>query len=267
MAGLTQRRTNGVAGATNGLTNTDPSKLSNGSHSVESVPENGDSKNLGRVSSNDNENEAIPTAANSKGKSLAQRSQIPYSFYVTFGTIISLEFFGGLYTYATLQSWYQSLSQSAVTMVELFQYSADVLLSPFRRGGNASVEASWKDVVFVSTVLLFLIPLFYVFFIAPFRAGFWTGKKTKRHQFHRYMGLSYLIHYVLAWVEFFLYTSTSQTSLLCHVIAVMGAFLFSWMFLFHSEYSIQKLTLVLSSIRSPARKLRVLFLQGIARIE
>jgi hypothetical protein len=220
MAGLTQRRTNGVAAA-NGVTNSDPFKLSNGSHSTQT--EHGDSENWGRSS---NDSESVPTAANSKGKSLAQRSQIPYSFYVTFGTIVSLEFFGGLYTFATLQSWYQSLSQSAVMMGELLQYSADVLLSPFRRDGSTSVETSWKDVLYVAAVLLFVIPLFYVFFVAPFRAGFWTGKKTKRHQFHRYMGLSYLIHYVLAWVEFFRFTSTSQTSLLCHVIAVMGTCLF-----------------------------------------
>jgi hypothetical protein len=224
MAGLTQRRTNAVE-ATNGGTSLDPSKLPNGSHATfmenGSSPENGDSQHLSG-SNNNSENEAIPTAANSKGKTLAQRSQIPYSFYVTFGTIVSLEYFGGLYTYATLHSWYQSLLQSAVMLGDLFQYSVVVLLSPLQRDGNVEGETSWKDVLFVSTVLLLLVPLFYVFFVAPFRAGFWTGKKTKRHQFHRYMGLSYLIHYVLAWVEFFLFTASSQTSLLCHVIAVMG---------------------------------------------
>lgn len=223
MAGLTQRRTNGLA-ATNGVTHSDFVTPSNGaSHSAEAFPENGDAKQLSRSSSSNTETEVIPTAANSKGKSLAQRSQIPYSFYVTFGTILSLEYFGGLYTYATLQSWYQSLAQSTVVIGELLQYATDVLQSPFRRDAASSVDT--KDVLFVAVLLAFLLPLFYVFFVAPFRAGFWTGKKTKRHQFHRYMGLSYLVHYVLAWIEFFQFTASSQTSLLCHVIAVMGTFL------------------------------------------
>jgi hypothetical protein len=223
MAGLTQRKIATVA--TSIATTSDASKSSNGVNDSRtdlqySSPHESDAS-LHKSSSNGN----IPTAANSKGKTLAERSQIPYSFFVTFGTIISLEYFGGLYSYTTITSWYTSLYQSTIMVGQLLYYTGNVLLSPFqsKNDGVTTTATSQMDFIYVCALLLALLPLLYVFFIAPFNAGFWTGRKSKRHLFHRYMGLSYLIHYVLAWVEFFMF-DTSKTSYLCHIIAVMGTF-------------------------------------------
>jgi hypothetical protein len=234
MAGLTQRTTATVAA--NGTNSSSASKQQQQQPILDTTittTYNGTSANKDSTSGT----ATVPTAANSKGKSLKERSQIPYSFYVTFGTILSLQYGGGLYTYTTLQSWYQSLLQSIYTMIDLLHYSRTVfasLLSSFIRTTGTTVlsnnnsttnipQITTMEYIFVVTLwIVVILPLLYVFFIAPYRAGFWTGRKSTRHVFHRYMGLCYLIHYVLAWIEFFNHTSTSKTSYLCHIIAVMG---------------------------------------------
>jgi hypothetical protein len=245
MAGLTQRK-NAVIDATSShsgnhnskssTTTTSNRTSSNGTTNDDVVMNsNGTTTETTGTSSsrNNNRNSKVPTAANSKGKSLKDRSQIPYSFYITFGTIIGLQYFGGLYQYTTLQSWYQSIHVSIRQMIELLHYTQTVLLSPPTLTSTTSAAATittvattWTEYIFVMTIwCAVIVPLTYVFLIAPYRAGFWTGRKSKRHVFHRYMGLSYLLHYVMAWIEFGT-QSTSKTSYLCHIIAVMGTSFF-----------------------------------------
>lgn len=231
MAGLTQRKTSAI-GSTD--SNSSNNNKNNNSNIVGSSYSNGDNDNKDlhhtngttSVMDSNKTTTSIPTAANSKGKSLKERSTIPYSFYVTFGTIIGLQYFGGLYdTTATVRSWYSSLYQSIITLLQLVQYSRTILLSPPSSSTTttASSTTTWKEFIFVLTLWgVVILPLIYVFFIAPFRAGFWTGRKSSRHMFHRYMGLCYLLHYVLAWIEFFTNPASSKTSYLCHIIAVMG---------------------------------------------
>ena len=230
MAGLTQRKSTAI-GSTNVSNGTSSSfKTTDDHHSS-----NGDSSHnnnggtypngVAAVKDSNNKTSAVPTAANSKGKTLKERSEIPYSFYVTFGTIISLQFFGGLYGTATLRSWYTSLYESIITLVQLVRYSQTIIRSPPSWSATATTAATttWNEYLFVLTIwAVVILPLVYVFFIAPFGAGFWTGRRSNRHMFHRYMGLCYLVHYVLAWIEFFTNPKSSQTSYLCHIIAVMG---------------------------------------------
>jgi hypothetical protein len=250
MAGLTQRKTTAAINSTTEEETSTSSSTNyyNGKDHHQNGSSNGYYPN-GTTEAQDNASTAtktsIPTAANSKGKSLKERSAIPYSFYVTFGTIIGLQYFGGLYDSTTtsttspsattfLRSWYTSLYQSIITLLQLLQYSRTILLSPPSLSSTTSTSATtttatnstfatWKEFLFVLTLwCVVILPLLYVFFIAPFRAGFWTGRKSNRHMFHRYMGLCYLFHYVLAWIEFFTNPSSSKTSYLCHIIAVMG---------------------------------------------
>jgi hypothetical protein len=167
-----------------------------------------------------------PKAANSKGKSLAERSQIPSSFLVTFGTILGLQCASGMWTAETLQRWCNSLHESALTGRALLIGSTRQLLqldTNSSTAGAGSTAVVTADRVKTALIAVSCAALFYVFFVAPFMAGLWTGRKARRHKFHRYMGLSYLIHYVLAWIEFFTnYEGSAKSSYLCHVIAVHG---------------------------------------------
>jgi hypothetical protein len=162
-----------------------------------------------------------PTAANSKGKSLAERSMIPYSFYVTFGTVLGIEYFSGMWSMETVYSWYSSLKGSMITSRDMLGYTRYLAVTAANGGENA---ATIERAEYVKTGLIFLVcvSLFYVFFVAPFAAGLWTGRKARRHKFHRYMGLSYLIHYVFAWVELFTDYGAAKNSYLCHIVAVNG---------------------------------------------
>ena len=222
----------------------------------------------------------VPTAANSKGKSLKERSAIPVSFYITFGTILGLQYFGGVYDdTATLRSWYMSLYESILTLIQLVRYSQTILLSP---PSSSASTTTWREFGFVATLWgVVILPLVYVFFIAPFRAGFWTGRKSRRHVFHRYMGLCYLLHYVLAWIEFFTNPTSSKTSYLCHIIAVMGKVFilievcFVWLlhhfiayfYGFTNQCEINCFSFSFTFIRCLTRFVGLLFIQGLTRIE
>lgn len=163
-----------------------------------------------------------PTAAMTKGKSLKDRSKIPYSFAVTFGTILGLQYAAGVWSEESIRSWGDSLRQSSVRLVEMARYPMDLFL-----GGKYDKVTGWHygQTAFLAAFALFL---FYVFFVAPAMKGLWTGSgngKKSRAMFHRYSGLTYLIHYVLAGVEMAtLYESSGKTSLLTHIVAVIGAF-------------------------------------------
>ena len=164
--------------------------------------------------------ENVPgTVAGSKGKSLKERGQIPYSFFVTLGTIFGLQYFSGMWRRETLDRWLSSLKESAITAASLLGYTRDLARTAVSEQADS---IAWTEYARTSVTVLLCLCLFYVFVVAPARAGFWTGRKSRRHRIHRYMGLSYLAHYTLAWIEFFTNYEASRSSYLVHIIAVNG---------------------------------------------
>lgn len=151
-------------------------------------------------------------------KSLQDRSKIPYSMYVIYGSIFGLEYSSGMWTTKTLTSWYASMTESAATFYEWMGYTRDLTQS--------AVEGEyhpWKEYAKTGVIFLFGLSLFYVFIVAPLMAGFWTGPKTRKHKFHRYAGLLYLVQYFFAWVEYMTnYTDGAAASYLPHFIAFNG---------------------------------------------
>lgn len=150
-------------------------------------------------------------------KSLKERSQIPYSMYVIYGTIFALEFYGGVYRVETLQSWWRSMATSASTCVALLGYTRDLT--------KTAVDGEyqdWQEYAQTGVIFSLVLSLLYVFFVAPFRAGLWTGTKARRHKIHRYMGLMYLVQYTFAWVEYFTDYDNAAKSFLPHFIALNG---------------------------------------------
>ena len=161
------------------------------------------------------------TVAGSKGKSLQERGQIPNSFYVTLATIFGLQYFSGLWCLATFERWYSSLKESTVTAASLIGYTRDLAQ---RAVSDQAHSIAVTEYARTGAIVLFCLSLSYVFVVAPAKAGFWTGPRARRHQIHRYMGLSYLLHYALAWIEFFTNYETSRTSYLVHIITLNGMY-------------------------------------------
>ena len=155
----------------------------------------------------------------SKGKSLAERARIPPSFLLTAAITLSLQFMTGIYSVETFQSWQSSMTTSAETTFGFLEY--------FRALTRAALEGDFvEDPTTYVKVFLMLAVCFlsiYVFLLAPLRAGLWTGARARRHKFHRYMGLAYLVQYFFAWVEFGSnYENGGATSYLPHFIALNG---------------------------------------------
>jgi hypothetical protein len=155
----------------------------------------------------------------SKGKTLEERNAIPASFYLCFGTILGFQYFSGMWTMATIESYQRSIGTAVSALSSWLQYLQDIV-KVANSENSASVESSeyWKAALIVGVCAM----LFGVFFVAPFRAGLWTGRKARRHKFHRYQGLNYLIHYVFALAEFFGDYDQSRSSYLCHLVGVFG---------------------------------------------
>lgn len=156
-----------------------------------------------------------PTAAMSKGKSLKDRSKIPPSFAVTFGTILGLQCFSGMWQLSTLESWISSLQYSFIELATLTMNAIQVVFGQAPAGSLFQ----YAQTIILTTFCGFLA---YVFFVAPALAGLWTGRKARRAVFHRYMGLSYLIHYMLACVELLTNYTAAKNSYLGHIVAVTG---------------------------------------------
>jgi hypothetical protein len=166
-----------------------------------------------------------PSADMSRGKSLRERSKIPPSFVVTFGTILGLQCCSGMWHRSTLDSWYTSLRDSTVQLGKLTTSAINVTFGMQRATttDQATDELrSWIQYAQTVLITIFCGVLAYVFFVAPALAGLWTGRKARRAVLHRYMGLSYLIHYVLACVELITNYGAAKNSYLCHVVAVTG---------------------------------------------
>ena len=170
----------------------------------------------------DNSNSNNEAQNLSRGKSLKERSQIPVSFYLIAAVVVSLQHCSGLYQEETLIRWYDSMSTSAQFTAEYCQGAVELVQ---RAVVNGEVLEDKTEYAKLALVFVFGFSLFYVFILAPLRAGFWTGSRATRHVFHRYMGLAYLTQYFFVWVEFATnYESSAKTSVLPHFIALNGEY-------------------------------------------
>jgi hypothetical protein len=190
---------------------------------------NNKSKQYDRQSSSSTSLDNLKYFENGKGKSFKDRSQIPPSFYVVLVTTIGLHYFSGIYSMSTIESYKNSIVTSAVATTNLLQYVKDLAMTLIVGNENSTVIPNGTDTASmnmeyarVGIMVAISLSLFYVFFVAPFLAGFWTGKRTRKAVLHRYMGLAYLIQYTFAWVEFFTNYHPYRATYLCHFVAVNG---------------------------------------------
>jgi hypothetical protein len=160
----------------------------------------------------------------SKGKTLQERGRIPYSFFVSFGGIFGLQYLSGMWSRETVESWYSSVVTSANTLKNLLGYTRDLTKDAIEEVSGDAPQHHWTEYCRTAVIFLISLSLIYVFFVAPFMAGLWTGRKARRHKFHRYMGLAYLIQYTLAAVEFFTNYDAARSSYLRATIAFTGTF-------------------------------------------
>jgi hypothetical protein len=192
--------------------------------------------------------------------------------YIVYGSIIGLQYFGGMWSVDTPKSWYSSMTTSGASFYEWMGYTRDLTKSAV--DGD---YADWKEYATTGIISFFGLSLFYVFIIAPLMAGFWTGPKTKKHKFHRYMGLLYLLQYFLAWVEFLTnYTNGAAASYLPHFIALNGTLRGNGSGKKKGFYPMDGRSLwmnthvllifVICSLRHSPGYICLLFVQGIARV-
>ncbi len=152
-------------------------------------------------------------------KTLEDRKRIPSSAFVSWGLIFSLQYFSGMWSVHTLQSWWASMKSSTETVNNLLLYFRDLTKSFF-----AGELQTWKEFGQALVVIAVVGSMLHVFFVAPFRAGMWTGPRSRKAVVHRYMGLLFLIQYFLAWVEFLTDYERARYSFLPHAIALNGTF-------------------------------------------
>jgi hypothetical protein len=149
--------------------------------------------------------------------SLKERSRIPGSLYMTLLCVYGLQWCSGVYTLESLVSYKNSIVTSLSTVAGSFSYCR-VVLESLVEGKYLSA----REYVTFTLVAACVLSLVIVFFIAPFRAGVWTGKRATRHVIHRFMGLAFMFQYTLAWVEFLTNYDAATASHLPIFIAVNG---------------------------------------------
>jgi hypothetical protein len=132
-----------------------------------------------------------------KRKSLKQRSQVPNSFYLSVVLVLAQSYASGIFT---------SPATTIGTVYGSFQYSLRNLFTCIPSiidfwSENQDSRSMIECTIFLGLACAIVSSL-EMLFVAPFKAGMWTGQRAKRHVIHRYMGLLFLIQYSLAWVEF-----------------------------------------------------------------
>jgi hypothetical protein len=186
----------------------------NGNHRVD-ASSNGHVRELDSAKEDVSTNEKTPST-------LRDRGQIPLSLYVSGALILGLQYSSNMYSMEFVQSWWRSVSLASHEFYQYCAYIRDVcqtLADP-----SAQEAVSTREVMGALVSVLVVASIVYILFLAPLRAGFWTGKRaTSKHVFHRYAGLAYLIQYALAWIEYLtLYDTSAKTSFLPHTIAING---------------------------------------------
>lgn len=257
MAGVTQRRTTTTSSSSSSKNDNDVISSSNG-HDDEkkfkktnstmtetdnsgSEEESSSPKNNGTTNKDNDGGVKLNYSENGKGKSMSDRKQIPKSFYIILGTIVGIQYFSDTYSMKTVTSYINSMTSSYNYMKSITHYAIyDVLLGGYL---NSTNNNNTNDIInqyeYIKVILIgsLCISLFYIFFFAPYRAGFWTGRRTNRHKMHRYMGLLYLIHYGAAWLEYFSPNyNPIRGSYLCHFIAINGTLYFDFLFFVLRNY-------------------------------
>jgi hypothetical protein len=149
--------------------------------------------------------------------SLKERSKIPASLYMTLLCVYGLQWCSGVYTVESFVSYKNSIVTSLSTVMGSFSYCS-VVLQSLVEGKYLSA----REYVTFALVAACVLSLVVVFFVAPFRAGVWTGKRATRHRIHRFMGLAFMFQYTLAWVEFLTNYEAATSSHLPIFIAVNG---------------------------------------------
>ena len=153
-----------------------------------------------------------------KRKSLEERKRVPLSIYITATLAFLLQYTAGLVNLSSLHRWIQCMKSASSKTGEFVANTVDLVQSALKGEISEPVHLAKAAVA----MALFL-PLGYVFFWAPFRAGLWTGTKARRHKVHRYMGLLFMVQYFFAWVNFGSnYEGGADSSILPHSIAVNG---------------------------------------------
>jgi hypothetical protein len=153
-----------------------------------------------------------------KMQTLRDRGKIPNSFYVSVICIVLLQGCSGMYKLDTVKSWMSSIVTSVKRCSGIMEYERDLMKSIFTGDLREPMEYVQAGVVtlLVGSILWVLIGI-------PFKAGLWTGQRATRHKMHRYMGLSFLLQYVLAWVEFITnFHGAGEFSFLPHAVALNG---------------------------------------------
>jgi len=169
-----------------------------------------------------------PTPASTQFKSLKDRSKVPSSFYLSLVLLFLLQVTTGTYQiiFQQFQEYTETLQQfllssSCLSIQNSLLYSMNTIKTYI-----ASFDPSQHTIA--ENIKMFLIGIFLssiinIFFIAPFRAGMWTGQRAKKHKIHRYFGLLYLFQYGYGWVYFAKYYDQGyEHSLLPHMITLNG---------------------------------------------
>ena len=128
---------------------------------------------------------------------------------------------GDIWSLHVLEDWVASMRLAGLTTRDTLVYLRDLTQSVFE--GNVT---DWTECIKAYVFTGLVGSLLYVLFVAPFRAGFWTGTRSSKHKMHRYMGLAYLLQYFAVWTNYLASYDSTMTSYLSHFIALNGRFPF-----------------------------------------
>ena len=155
-------------------------------------------------------------------QTLQERSAIPVTLYIIYGTIGILHYSAGFYQRETWERWWASMATSGTTLWKMLCYTGNLTQTLWNKD-TEEVAPEWQEYARTAVIFVILLSLFYVFVGAPLRAGFWTGRRAmKQHKLHRYAGLIYLAQYTCVWVEYFTDYGAASRSYLPHCIALNG---------------------------------------------
>ena len=152
-----------------------------------------------------------------KKLSLKERGKIPSSFYLSVTIIITAHFIGGIWSLETLKNWSKAMTSSGSTAYDTMVYLRGLMQAAF-----TGEMDNWQNFLYVCVITALVGSLVYVLLIAPFMAGFWTGRRSRRHKIHRYMGLLYLFQYAAAWIQYLTDYENAKDSYISHFIAING---------------------------------------------
>jgi hypothetical protein len=147
-------------------------------------------------------------------KTLQDRKRIPFSIYLTVIVCLLLQFAAGVWDASTLVLWKDSMCMAWGKFLQHVYYLGK---PPSSTTTTTSAQREYAQTVVLACLTLSVV---YVFFLAPLKAGLWTGQRAKRHLVHRYGGLTYMLQYAAAWLEFG--SQYNPSSNITHFISING---------------------------------------------